>query len=60
MKGRKIGIYVIAVVALSILGYSYITKKGVFNKSFRLYAYVDKSTGITTKSTVQINGFNRF
>ena len=57
MKGKKFGIFVLAVIALTILGYSYISKKGVFNKSNILYAYVDNSTGLTTNSTVQINGF---
>jgi phospholipid/cholesterol/gamma-HCH transport system substrate-binding protein len=57
MKGRKIGIFAIATIAVSVLGYFYISNKGIFNDTTKLYVFIDDPTGISTKSPVLINGF---
>jgi len=57
MKGRQIGIFGIAVIAVSILGYCYISKKGIFDNSTKIYAFIEDPTGVSTKSPILINGY---
>ncbi len=47
----------IAAISISVLGYMYITEKGFFDNSIKLYAYLDEPTGISTKSNVHVNGY---
>jgi phospholipid/cholesterol/gamma-HCH transport system substrate-binding protein len=57
MIGRKIGILAIVTIAVSVLGYFYISNKGIFNDTTKLYVFIDDPTGISTKSPILINGF---
>ena len=56
-KPRTIALFAIAAIFTSIVGYMYVLNKGFFNNSIKLYAFIDDSSGISTTSPVQINGF---
>lgn len=57
MKSRKIGFFAIATIVVSVLGYFYISKKYIFDDTTKLYVFIDDPTGVSTKSSILINGF---
>ena len=61
MKGNKKHINQLVLVStvtlILVLVFKYAKEKGIFVSKTKLYAYLDEPAGISTKSIVQLNGF---
>ena len=53
----KVGIFTTIIILVFILGYKFISQKGVFDNSIKLYSLADNVMGISTETPIFINGF---
>jgi ABC-type transporter Mla subunit MlaD len=54
---KRVGIFAIAAIIIFILGYQFVSKKGIFDNSMRLYSLSNDVSGISTETPILINGF---
>ncbi len=56
-KHIRVGILAIAVIMTFILVYQFISGKGIFDDSMKLYSFANDVSGISTKTPILINGY---
>jgi ABC-type transporter Mla subunit MlaD len=56
-KYKRVGIFAIATILIFILGYQFVSKKGIFDNSMKLYSLANDVSGISTETPILINGF---
>ena len=56
-KNIRIGIFVLGATVLLGVGYLFITKKGFFDDTTKLYVFADDVSELSTETPILINGF---
>lgn len=56
-NSTKVGIFTTIIFLAFVFGYKFISQKGIFDNSIKLYSLADNVMGISTDTPIFINGF---